>query len=166
MMSESVKIKIEDENGLKASLNGFSDIVKKNQKKILEAVGSKLLTFTTEVFDSEGADGGGKWVALKDSTVKSREKKYAGRKILYNEGDLKASLLKEVSDTFAAVKVAGEDEYLGKARAHQFGTDKAGRKKNVVIPARPFLVLTERITKEIEEDISEFVKKKMNEAVK
>ena len=93
-------------------------------------------------FEDEGRPG--KWKALAEITIeKRREKGHWPGKILQVKGQLAASISTSYGRDFAAV---GTNKVY--AAIHQFGGD-AGRGKKVKIPARPYLVITERELREI-----------------
>jgi len=161
-MSDAVQIKIHNKDKLKASLKGLEKVVSGNVRTINAGVAAILYDHTMEVFESEGAAGSGKWLELKDSTMKNRRRRgQENHPILMIRGmagGLKGEIMSESDENAAQVGVAGKDEFLGHARAHQFGTDKAGKNRDVEIPARSFLVLTDRVKKEIKEEVRDQLK--------
>ena len=70
------------------------------------------------------------WPALKPSTLARRK----DNKPLYDTGDLMRSIHSD-ADEMRAVTGSGRID----APVHEFGTTTAGRKRNVNIPARPYL---------------------------
>lgn len=167
-MTNSVEIKIKDEREFKKHIKQFEGVVKESSEVIMAAIASTLHTHTLEVFETEGVAGEGKWVELKDSTKESKERRgYGSEKILRERGmdaGLMNSVISDSDDAMAQVGVAGEAEFLGHARAHQFGTSKAGKKKNVTIAARPFLVMTQEVIDKIEDEFMIKLEEKIEEA--
>ncbi|MGB3341323.1 MAG: HK97-gp10 family putative phage morphogenesis protein [bacterium] len=70
------------------------------------------------------------WPALKPSTLARRK----DNKPLYDTGDLMRSIHSDAGEMRAVVGSGRRD-----APVHELGTKTAGRKKNVNIPARPYL---------------------------
>jgi phage virion morphogenesis protein len=106
-------------------------------------IGKYLMNITEESFDNERSPDGEAWHPLAEST-RAYKAKYGGHKILQSkDSNTVGSLNHDATDTSVIVGVnavsAKGYEY---PIAHQFGTDKAGRGRNVKIPARPFFPIT------------------------
>ena len=74
----------------------------------------------------------------KDGGLSVKGKSYImGKRILWEHGDLEASVHHQANDTSVTIGTGGHIPY---AAIHQFG-GKAGRGKKVAIPARPYLAV-------------------------
>lgn len=90
-----------------------------------------------DVFGTQTNPFGKAWKPLADSTVEGRRnKKAASIKILQDTGRLKGLIHAAATRTGM---IFGVGDIEGKANAHLFGTDKAGRGRNTTIPRRAFL---------------------------
>jgi len=70
------------------------------------------------------------WPALSPATLARRK----GNKPLYDKGTLLRSIHSEADEMQGVV--GSSEEY---APVHEFGTNTAGRSRNVTVPARPYL---------------------------
>jgi len=115
------------------------------------------------VFENFESEGQGKWPELSDATKDARKKRgQTPLKMLQvhgMNGGLLGSVISESDIDSAEVAVAGKSEDLGKAWAHQEGTDKAGKHRNITIKARPFLYLTDEDEKKIINVMEEAISK-------
>jgi len=114
-----------------------------NLQKPFNAVGSYITNIMEESFDSETSPDGHAWHPLADST-KAYKEKHGGSKILQSKDrNMRESTGYHADDTSVIV---GVNAYSNKGYrypiVHQFGTDKAGRNKDVHIEARPFMPIT------------------------
>lgn len=135
-----------DDSGLKEAV---AKLVanSRNARDAFDEIGSMLEASIRKNFEKEGRynevgesvwrGGNKKWPELRESTVRQRAK--SGRSahpILSVSGQLKNSISYQATNGGVTVGTN-----LAYAAAHQYGTDKAGRSKNVTIPARPFLLV-------------------------
>ena len=120
-----------------------------NLRPLMKNIAGILAYSTEENFANEGRPD--KWVDLAESTKKQRQKAghYPGQ-ILQVSGQLASSISTYYDDDSAVI-----GSNLKYAAIHQLG-GKAGRKKTVSIPARPYLQLTEDDYKEILSETEEF----------
>jgi phage virion morphogenesis protein len=115
----------------------------RNATSAFEAIGEMLRTSAVRNCETQGRygatgqgvwkGGSNKWKKLAPSTVKRRGN---SGPILAVSADLRNSISAQAHG--GGVTIGTNVPY---ARAHQFGTDKAGRSHSVKIPARPFLVI-------------------------
>lgn len=83
----------------------------------------------------------------KDGTVSKRQARDQKRKILTDTGDLQRSIQSEVVSS-ELVEIGSDLIY---AKAHNEGTDNAGRNNNVKLPKRQFLGKSKQLEKEMTE---------------
>ena len=114
-----------------------------NKTPLLRRIANTLQNVTEESFDKQASPFGEKW---KPNAPKTLQKK-RGNKILIQSGLLSQSFTQKV--TGSSAQVGTNKEY---AAIHQFG-GKAGRKKRVTIPARPFMPI--KNNGEIPKDLGE-----------
>lgn len=136
-------------------------------RPIAAKVGEALVSSTIRRFDEQRDPSGKAWKPLAVATVlgslskkdftkrgrlrKRAEERLQGRKILIQSARLRNSISSRVSGFKVAV---GTNVVYG--RIHQFG-GKAGWGKRVVIPARPFLGISEADLAEIDRIVREEV---------
>lgn len=81
---------------------------------------------------------GGRYGFKRDGGLSAKGKSYImGKRILWEHGDLEASVHHQADKTSVAIGTGGHIPY---AAIHQFG-GKAGRGRKVTIPARPYLAV-------------------------
>lgn len=109
-------------------------------RKPMEQIGSFLQNITEESFDNERSPDGHTWHPLADST-KAYKAKYGGHKILQSkDSNLRESITCEADSDSVIVGVnAYSNKGVPYPIIHQFGTQNAGRNKDLEIKARPFL---------------------------
>ena len=157
MSDKLIDVKIEiNADQLMKSLRRLQDGLK-DKRPILETIGLDVAQWSRVRIESgknRGPDGS-VWAALKKSTVKNKVRKGLGhRGILQRYLDLTSSI--RASDpTEDSVSVGSSLIY---ALIHQMG-GKAGRGRKVTIPARPYLGVSEREKKLLEEKVTLWVKK-------
>lgn len=118
-------------------------------KALMEDVGEALVSSTLKRFDDEKSPEGKAWKKSKRAIAESG-------KTLNNKGNLKNSIgMKAETDkiTIGSKDIGTTSKY---ARIHQKG-GKAGRGRNVTMPARPFLGLSKMDKKEIEHKLLSFM---------
>jgi len=76
---------------------------------------------------------------LKPSTIRQKQKLGKSSNILRWDGNLADKWIVKADDKKATVSNNTNKNGFAYGLVHQFGTNKAGRSKNVKIPARPFL---------------------------
>lgn len=135
-----IEVQNKDVNEMLAKLqNKIGDL-----RKPMEQIGQFLQNITEESFDNERSADGEVWHPLAEST-KAYKAKYGGHKILQSKDrNLRESITHEAdSDSvIVGVNAYSKDRYPYPI-VHQFGTDKAGRNKDVHIEARPFMPITQ-----------------------
>ena len=121
---------------LQAKLKSLQDIEKKT-KPLMQTLGNILRDEIEASFENESSPFGQKWQALKPSTIKQKQGKSLN--ILRSDGNLADRWIVKADDKKATVSNNTNKNGFAYGLVHQFGTNKAGRSKNVNIPARPFL---------------------------
>lgn len=141
-MSEMINIQV---TGADQVDHAIADLLHKmqNLQKPFNAVGSYLTNIMEESFDSETSPDGHAWHPLADST-KAYKEKHGGSKMLQSrDRNTRESTGYNADDTsvIVGVNAYSKDRYPYPI-VHQFGTDSAGRNKDVKIEARPFMPIT------------------------
>jgi len=137
-------VEIHDKNNIPQLLNAFP----KEKEQILRLAGVFLEGKIKETIQR----GRSEWPPLKPATIKRKK----SSKPLIDTGKLLNSITSKVEGDTAKVGIFGE--YAIVAAVHEFGTNRAGRGRNVVIPARPYLRPTfDENKEEIEKIIGEKV---------
>lgn len=129
---------------LRRRLEGFAEF---NAAAAHEAIGARLLTSAQLRFRDEAGPGGEKWKPSKRAIAQ-------GGKTLTDTARLRRSLTMRASAE--QVEVGSNAIYAG---IHNFG-GKTGRGHKVVLPARPFLGISD----DDEQDIREIVNDALEEA--
>jgi len=163
-MSDSITIKLDlksIERAFNKLLNSVEDL-----EPSMETIAAILETAARENIESEGDGAPDAWQDLSDVTIKAREKKgqVPIHKLLVDgmNAGLMSSIAADSGKDYAAAGIEGDSDLLGKAIAHQFGTDSAGRNKSIAIPKREFLYLTD----EYEEEIVTVIEDMIDQALK
>lgn len=159
-------------------LKGFEKLEKKLDKFSNLQTGEFLLSVANSVknevamaFENERSPFGKKWKELSESTKQRRLK--GGKKAkktpiilkLYDTGDLRSkwAIARKGKNAVIISSNAKKDDFAY-GLVHQFGTNKAGRKKNVSIQARPFLPIKgKNISKSLKTAIREHKKEILKE---
>ena len=134
----------------------------KNTREMLVKIANVAKNEITLAFENEKSPFGSQWSELEDSTKKQKEKLgYGNKKKLYREGDLTARwvIVPKGNNAVRLVSSARSGLDFAYGLVHQYGTNKAGRKRNTKIKARPFLPIHK-------EKISEPLKKAIQKAKK
>ena len=105
----------------------------------MQTLGNILQNEIEDSFENESSPFGQKWQALKPSTIRQKQKLGKSSNILRSDGNLADKWIVEADDKKATVSNNTNKNGFAYGLVHQFGTNKAGRSKNVKIPARPFL---------------------------
>lgn len=148
-------------NGLDKSMLKMADNIKETHA-LMESIGEHLVTNTKRRFDKEKGPKGEKW-------EKSRRAILQSGKTLNDSGQMKDSIAYEVSDK--TVQVGTNKEY---ARIHQFGGTIKPKKgkylkfknpdgtysvvKEVTMPARPFIGISDDDIDDAKHLIADFMK--------
>jgi len=144
----SFKIDIEfDDAELTRALNGLLSMGQ-DLSEMMDTIGQGVADSTKERFDTGLAPDGSPW---KPSIRALAE----GGKTLVKSGDLKTSFRHEVNGNEVVVGPTGASVIY--AAIHQFG-GKAGRNLASVIPARPFLGISQDDEIEISSVIGDFLR--------
>lgn len=123
---------------LQTKLKSLQNIDKKT-KPLMQTLGNILQNEIEASFENESSPFGQKWQALKPSTIKQKQRRGKSLNILRSDGNLADRWIVKADDKKATVSNNTNKNGFAYGLVHQFGTNKAGRSKNVKIPARPFL---------------------------
>lgn len=123
---------------LQTKLKSLQNIDKKT-KPLMQTLGNILQNEIEASFENESSPFGQKWQALKPSTIRQKQKLGKSSNILRSDGNLADKWIVKAEDKRATVSNNTNKNGFAYGLVHQFGTNKAGRSKNVKIPARPFL---------------------------
>lgn len=128
----------------------------KNTKPLMAEIANHIFNTTEDSFEKEQTPDGKKW-----SPIKPRKTDRHPEKILYDSGNMQKRLYKKVSKDSLTVGINAVSKKGGFAYplTHQFGTNKAGRKRNITIVARPFMPIHKsgEIYKQTQEEIFELI---------
>ena len=113
-------------------------------RPLMKEIGEVLSDSTKTRFQASIAPDGSPWEPIAQLTALNRLRKgRPGTKPLIDSGELSRFIHHQIFDGGTGV-VVGTDRSFGAydASVHQFGATKAGKNRNVTIPARPFLGLS------------------------
>ena len=133
----------------------------------MQTLGNILQNEIEASFENESSPFGQKWQALKPSTIRQKQKLGKSSNILRSDGNLADKWIVKADDKRATVSNNTNKNGFAYGLVHQFGTNKAGRSKNVRIAARPFLPvdksghLPNRAKRAIEDATIEFIMQKL-----
>lgn len=133
----------------------------------MQTLGNILQNEIKASFENESSPFGQKWQALKPSTIRQKQKLGKSSNILRSDGNLADKWIVKADDKKATVSNNTNKNGFAYGLVHQFGTNKAGRSKNVRIAARPFLPvdksghLPNRTKQAIEDATIEFIINKL-----
>ena len=127
--------------GLKKLQNKLESLqsIENKTKPLMQTLGNILQNEIEASFENESSPFGQKWQALKPSTIRQKQKLGKSSNILRSDGNLADKWMVKADDKKATVSNNTNKNGFAYGLVHQFGTNKAGRSKNVKIPARPFL---------------------------
>lgn len=151
---------------LQTKLESLQNIDKKT-KPLMQTLGNILQNEIEASFENESSPFGQKWQALKPSTIRQKQKLGKSSNILRSDGNLADKWIVKADDKKATVSNNTNKNGFAYGLVHQFGTNKAGRSKNVRIAARPFLPvdksghLPNRTKQAIEDATIEFIINKL-----
>ena len=151
---------------LQTKLKSLQNIDKKT-KPLMQTLGNILQNEIEASFENESSPFGQKWQALKPSTIRQKQKLGKSSNILRSDGNLADKWIVKADDKKATVSNNTNKNSFAYGLVHQFGTNKAGRSKNVRIAARPFLPvdksghLPNRTKQAIEDATIEFIINKL-----
>ncbi|WP_462112346.1 phage virion morphogenesis protein [Campylobacter concisus] len=151
---------------LQTKLKSLQNIEKKT-KPLMQTLGNILQNEIEASFENESSPFGQKWQALKPSTIRQKQKLGKSSNILRSDGNLADKWIVKADDKKATVSNNTNKNGFAYGLVHQFGTNKAGRSKNVRIAARPFLPvdksghLLNRTKQAIEDATIEFIINKL-----
>ena len=149
MPENSIEIKIDNkevEQALLETARRAEDL-----RPLMKNIAGIMADSTEENFKEEGRPD--KWQELAEATIKHRKKTghYPGR-ILQVEGQLALSVTTQYDNDSAVI-----GSNLDYAAIHQLGGN-AGKNKKVVIPARPYLCLSDDEIMEITTEVQNYLK--------
>lgn len=151
---------------LQTKLKSLQNIDKKT-KPLMQTLGNILQNKIEDSFENESSPFGQKWQALKPSTIKQKQRRGKSLNILRSDGNLADRWIVKADDKKATVSNNTNKNGFAYGLVHQFGTNKAGRSKNVRIATRPFLPvdkgghLPDRTKQAIEDATIEFIMQKL-----
>jgi len=146
-MPDPIEIRINNDE-LQQVLNELAQ-KSSDLRPLMKNIAGILEDSVEENFEKEGRP---KWQGLQPSTIKQRSKKgYYPGKILQMRGELAASITSHYDENSAVV---GTNKVY--AAIHQFG-GQAGKNKQVKIPERPFLKLTDSEIKDIKTTVEKYL---------
>ena len=151
---------------LQTKLKSLQNIDKKT-KPLMQTLGNILQNEIEASFENESSPFGQKWQALKPSTIKQKQRRGKSLNILRSDGNLADRWIVKADDKKATVSNNTNKNGFAYGLVHQFGTNKAGRSKNIRIAARPFLPvdksghLPNRTKQAIEDATIEFIINKL-----
>lgn len=149
---------------LQTKLESLQNIEKKT-KPLMQTLGNILQNEIEASFENESSPFGQKWQALKPSTIKQKQRHGKSLNILRSDGNLADRWIVKADDKKATVSNNTNKNGFAYGLVHQFGTNKAGRSKNVRIAARPFLPtdksgnLAPKTKQAIKNEVIDFIKK-------
>ncbi len=130
----------------------------KDTKPLMANISEHLYNVVSQSFEEEKSPDGIAWTPIKIRTIhtsyqkkgkKTHTKKgvqtkafqrYADKKrILYDEGEMQKKQYKKHDSNSATIGFNAVSNDFQYPLTHQFGTNKAGRNKNITIVARPFM---------------------------
>lgn len=141
---------------LQAKLKSLQNIDKKT-KPLMQTLGNILQNEIEASFENESSPFGQKWQALKPSTIKQKQRHGKSLNILRSDGNLADRWIVKADDKKATVSNNTNKNGFAYGLVHQFGTNKAGRSKNIRIAARPFLPVDKN--RNLPKDLEDVVKK-------
>ena len=110
--------------------------------KIAHEAGNVLLNITKDSLRDATSPGDDTVWELEPATVKRKAQIGASSHPLEAFGNMKKIRLEKNGEVVTIALNAVSPKGVSYPAVHQFGTTRAGRNKNVVIPARPFLPIT------------------------
>ena len=141
---------------LQTKLKSMQNIDKKT-KPLMQTLGNILQNEIEDSFENESSPFGQKWQALKPSTIRQKQKLGKSSNILRSDGNLADKWIVKADDKKATVSNNIKKNGFAYGLVHQFGTNKAGRSKNVRIAARPFLPVDKN--RNLPKDLEDVIKK-------
>jgi len=155
MQDENVKVEGLDE--VYVTLDTLENKLS-NTKPLMTAIAHHLEEIVHHSFEVERTPDGKSW-----SPIKPRKGDKSPTKILKDSGHMQETIYSKSTNTTATVglnAVSGNFQY---PLTHQFGTNKAGKNRNITIEARPFMPiksngsLYDGLEKELEELVDDYL---------
>ena len=153
-------IRIEyDDTQVRAALDRLAR-AGRDMSPVMRVIAGHLLAGADKAFLDETAPDGTKWAALSDVTLARRQKRGRGSTILQESGHLAQSI---TADSDATSAVVGTNPVY--ATTHQFGAKKGAFGATARgapipwgdIPARPFLGVSEKTSRQVVDAIATFI---------
>jgi len=125
-----------------------------NTKPLMTAIAHHLEEIVHHSFEVERTPDGKGW-----SPIKPRKGDKSPTKILKDSGHMQETIYSKSTNNTATVglnAVAGNFQY---PLTHQFGTNKAGKNRNITIEARPFMPIKNdgKLYDKVEDELNEIV---------
>lgn len=162
-----IKIEVQGLGRAKKVLENLQNFTDKNyQKIVMTTIGEMTRNKIEESFESKTSPFGEVWKPLKQTTLKAKKNK---GDILRFSGSLADRW--NIKATSSRVEVFGNSvnkKAYAYGAVHQFGTNKAGKSKNIKIPKRAFLpiddsgAIEKSLKKDIEDLLIDELKNKIN----
>ena len=129
-----------NEEEVKLLVMRFSEMLARGDdlSPIFKSMSDRYQKEVAKQFRTEGAWGGDPWVGLAKSTLKARERKRMGSKILYATGRLENSLTQSTSETINVVT----PRMWAYGTSVEYGIYHQSKLPRLRLPRRAFLVVT------------------------
>lgn len=145
------RIKVDDSK-IKQLVKRLNRETDSKLSKVRKEIGRVVHNSIEDNFEKQGRP---RWPKLAKATIEERkEKGYVPIHILQRTGFLRGRIKVSIPENVSNIEV--QTPKVPYARIHQFG-GKAGYKRKVKIPPRPFLKLTEEDKKEMENVLKRFL---------
>jgi len=148
-----VTLKIENIEAVKKKLEDIENNIT-NTAPLMSEISNYLYNISIDSFEDEKSPNGHKWTPLANSTLANKKRYGKSSNILWYDGGMQGNLIEESDSDSARVGITtvNEDNYFY-PMVHQFGTNNAGRNKNIKISQREFMPIT--INGEIYSDVKD-----------
>jgi phage virion morphogenesis protein len=127
-----------------------------NTKPLMLELANHLNNIVLDSFESHSSPDGIEWSPIKSATYKKLK---GGDKLLYASGKMQDSQYMDADHNSAEVGFNAVSNGFAYPLTHQFGTNKAGRNRNITIEARPFMPIHKdgRLYYDVEDELQEMV---------
>ncbi len=154
-----MEIEVQEINRVKEKIEELKE-KGENLRPLYGEIGNYLYNVIDEAFENEKAPFGSPWHPLKASTLKRKKNK----KILQESGKLIDSLYYRVENDGVIIGVNATKRGFPYPIVHQFGTNRAGKKRNITILPRPFFPIDKeyKLNEEVLKNILSLIDKYIN----